>query len=286
MEQFGAIEIGGTKTLVAVGSGWDDLSPAHRIATTEPDETIGAVVTYLAEHDLAAVGVCCFGPLDLDPMSTRFGTMQFTPKRGWSNTPVRDLLQTALSIPVFIDTDVNGAALGEGRWGATQRMANFAYVTVGTGVGTGIVVDGKTITHPRHPEMGHVAVRRLSDDPHPGSCPYHGDCLEGLAAGPALEARYGVPESWAGHDQVLRLANGYLAQGLLDLVYIAGPERIVVGGGVTRLPGFHDDLRHRLGTMMAGYPQMPDLELLVSPPGLGTLSGLAGGLVLAATGLR
>ena len=281
MTLFGAVELGGTKTDVAVGTSPEDLSEPHRIATTSPHETLSGVVDYLSTYDVDAVGVASFGPLDLDPDGKRFGTMLATPKKGWSGHPVLQTLRTGLEVPIGIDTDVNGAALAEGRWGAAQGMTSFAYVTVGTGIGAGVVVDGKSITSPRHPETGHISVRRLPGDGHTGSCPYHHDCLEGMAAGPALEARFGNPDTWAGNAPVLDTATHYIAQGMVALIYVAGPERIVVGGGVSGLPGFHPRLRDDVETLMADYPEPPDLDLLISPPGLGGLSGLAGGLVLA-----
>lgn len=285
MALFGTVELGGTKTDMAVGSSPDDLSEPQRVATTTPEETLGAIVDYFASSPVDAVGVACFGPLDLDPNAKTFGTMLSTPKPGWSGHPVRETLDAGLETPIRIDTDVNGAALGEGRWGATRDMANFAYVTVGTGIGAGVVVDGRPISGPRHPETGHIAVRRREGDGHPGSCPYHHDCLEGMAAGPSLEARFGPPGTWAGNDNVVDTATHYVAQGIAALVYVACPERIVVGGGVSGLPGFHDRLRQRVEPLIASYPEPPDLDLLISAPGLGALSGLAGGIVLAEGGV-
>jgi fructokinase len=281
---YGAVEIGGTKTDVAVGTSFEDMSEPHRIPTSDPDSTLEAISGFFTDHDVVAVGVASFGPLNLDKSSSRYGTMLSTPKTGWMGTPLHARLHALLEIPVFLETDVNGAAIGEGKWGAARDMANYAYVTVGTGIGAGVIVHGKTIRGPRHPEMGHIAISRMEGDRHQGSCPYHYGCLEGMAAGPALEARFGRPDTWAGNDQVLHLAVHYLAQGLLNLVYTVGAERIIVGGGVARLPGFHDRLRERLGALMAGYPQTPDLDLLISRPGLGDRSGLAGALVLAASG--
>lgn len=281
MTLYGAVELGGTKTVVAVGTTFSDMSDPVRIPTADPDYTLGRVTDILSGYDLQSVGVASFGPLNLDRSSPRYGTMLFTPKSGWTGAAVHERLGNSLGIPVRIDTDVNGAALGEGRWGAAQGLDSYAYVTVGTGIGAGIVVGGETITGARHPEMGHIVVSRLDGDRHEGSCPYHGECLEGMAAGPALEARFGSPDTWAGNDLVLRLAVHYLAQGMLNLVYTAGPERIVVGGGVSRLPGLHDRLREKLGALMAGYPAVPDLDLLISRPGLGDHSGLAGALLLA-----
>ena len=281
MALYGAVEMGGTKTDVAVGTSLEDLSDPFRIPTTDPGSTLEQIIEFLSPHEVDAIGVASFGPLMLDRDSPRFGTMLFTPKPGWAGTPVFDRLSAGLAVPMALDTDVNGAAIGEGRWGATSGMVNHVYVTVGTGIGAGIVVNGTTIGGERHPEMGHIVVSRLPGDAHPGTCPYHGECLEGMAAGPALEARFGNPETWPGNDQVLEVAVHYIAQGMANLVYTVAPERIVVGGGVSGLPGLHDRLRTHLGGLLAGYPEMADLDLLISKPGLGERSGLAGALLMA-----
>jgi fructokinase len=212
--------------------------------------------------------------------------MLTTPKPGWTGVPVYERLRAAIGAPVVLDTDVNGSALGEGAWGAARGMGNYVYVTVGTGIGAGVVVGGQTIGgRSGHPEMGHIVVSRHPDDPHGGTCPYHGDCLEGMAAGPALEARFGAPETWAGNDNVTEIAVHYLAQAMVGLLYTATPERIVVGGGVSKLAGLHDRLRTRTETLIAGYPKTLDMDLLISKPGLGDRAGLAGALILAASGV-
>jgi fructokinase len=285
VKTYGAVDMGGTKTDLAVGSTLDDLSETTRIPTTDPEQTLAAVGEFFDDHDVDAVGVASFGPLDLDTSSRRFGTMLFTPKPGWTGAAVFEGLQSRLGVPVAIETDVNGAALGEGRWGAAQGMNNHAYVTVGTGIGAGIVVDGSLLRGERHPEVGHIAVRQMPEDTHPGSCPYHAGCLEGMAAGPALEARFGRPDTWPGNDRVLAVVVHYLAQGLVALAYTVAPERIVVGGGVSRLPEFHDRLRDMVTTLLAGYPVTMDTDLLISKPGLGERSGLAGALLLATTAM-
>lgn len=277
--------MGGTKTDVAVGTCPDDLTEPHRIPTTDPDTTLEAITRYFTDHPVDTVGVASFGPLNLDPDSTSFGSILSTPKPGWSGVSVHQRLRNGIGVPVAIDTDVNGAALGEGRWGAAHGMSNHIYVTVGTGIGAGVVVNGETISGGRHPEAGHVVVSRLAGDDHTSTCPYHSTCLEGMAAGPALEARFGNPDTWSHDSRVLDLAVHYLAQGVIALVYVAAPERIVVGGGVSGLPGFHERLRDRVGQLLGGYPQAnTDLDLLISPAGLGRLSGLAGALVLAGSG--
>lgn len=284
MVLYGAVEMGGTKTDLAVGTSLEDMSEPHRIPTSDPDSTLTEITGFFAKHDVRSVGVASFGPMNLDKSSSRYGTMLFTPKPGWTGTAVHDRLHSGLGVPVVIDTDVNGAAIAEGRWGAAQGMDDYVYVTVGTGIGAGVVVHGKTIGGERHPEMGHIVVSRLDGDPHEGSCPYHEACLEGMAAGPALESRFGRPETWPGNDQVLGVAAHYLAQGMLNLVYTVAPERIIVGGGVSGLPGLHDRLREGLKVLLAGYPEIPDLDLLISKPGLGDRSGLAGALLLAISG--
>lgn len=281
VKPFATVEIGGTKTDVAIGTSIEDISSPHRITTTTPEETIDEITDYLSQQELSAVGVASFGPLDLNPASASFGSMLATPKPNWSGTRLYDLIQSAIGVPIHLDTDVNGAALGEGTWGAARGMANYAYVTVGTGVGVGVITQGEPIRGERHPEGGHVMVARIEDDRFEGTCPYHGDCLEGMASGPALEARFGAPETWRGNDTVLRYGAGYVAQGLLNITYTLAPERIIVGGGVSALPGFHARLRDQLQELLSGYPAEFDLDLLVSKPGLGSLSGLAGGLVLA-----
>ena len=281
MALFGAVEIGGTHTNLAVGVTPDDLMAREEFNTTLPEDTLQRIIGYFAEHPVDAVGVACFGPLQLGPGHPSYGTMRSTPKPGWSGTPVHARLSAALAGPVAMELDVNGAALGEGRWGAAMGMDHYSYVTVGTGIGGGSVVGGRPIGGERHPEMGHIAVSRMEGDGFLGRCPYHGACLEGMASGPALEDRFGRPGSWAGNDRVLDLVTHYLAQGMANLVYTVAPERIIVGGGVTALPGFHARLRKAVGSRLNDYPGEPDLDLLISKPGLGDLSGLAGGLVLA-----
>lgn len=272
--------MGGTKCLVAFGTSGTDLSEPIRTETSTPDSTFQTLLEMVGGGRPDAVGVACFGPLELDETRPNFGEILSTPKTGWSGENVHQRFVEGLNVPVWLTTDVNGAALGEGRWGAAMGMSNFAFVTVGTGIGAGIVADGSLLAGERHPEMGHLPVRRLDDDRHPGSCPFHGTCLEGMASGPALESRFGPPANWAGNETVLDVATYYIAQGLVALVYTVSPERIVVGGGVSKLPGFHDRLRGRLAGLIADYPTIPDLDLLISPPGLDT-SGLAGAVALA-----
>lgn len=285
MARLGAVELGGTKTLVASGDRPQDLRGADRIETTDPETTLDRVCELLVAEDLAALGIACFGPLELRPANRAFGHIMSTPKPGWSQVDVAGSLRR-LGLPLGIDTDVNGAALGEWRWGATSGLESSAYVTVGTGIGGGVLVSGRPLHGAPHPEVGHTVVQPHPEDDHPGSCPHHGRCLEGMASGPALAARFGRrAEDLAGgpREEALDLVSFYLAQGLRNLVYAVAPERIVVGGGVSKLPGFHDAVRRRLRDELAGYPGVDDHAAtdFVVAPGLGDLSGLAGALALA-----
>jgi fructokinase len=280
MVKYGAVEMGGTKTLCAVGSSPDDMGEVVTVPTTDPAETLGRVVEYLRAESPDAIGIAAFGPLDL-----RRGRIGVTPKESWSDTDLVGPIRDGLDVPIGLDTDVNGAALGEGRWGAAQGLCNFVYVTVGTGIGGGAVVDGEPVQGLGHPEMGHISVRRHPEDDYPGICRLHGDCLEGLASGPAIEHRSGVPgERLSGTDltTAVALQAFYLAQMARNLVYILAPERVIIGGGVSRLPALLDLVNDRLVDELAGYPGLPEhASGFLVPPGLADISGLAGGLVLA-----
>jgi fructokinase len=280
MARYGVVEMGGTKTTVGVGSSPDELGDSHTFDTTGPEETLGVVVEHLRARELDSVGVAAFGPLDLAN-----GRMGMTPKRGWSGTDLLGAFRSALEVPVGLDTDVNGAVLGEGRWGAGRGLRSIVYVTVGTGIGGGALIDGETVHGLGHPEMGHIGVVRHPDDKAPGVCPFHGDCLEGLASGPAIAARSGTPaEALIGNDlgDAVEIEAFYLGQLVRDLVYLHAPERVIIGGGVTGLPALLDRVNERLVTELSGYPGLPqhDSGFVVSP-GLGRLSGLAGALILA-----
>jgi fructokinase len=283
MTQFGTIELGGTKTLVAAGTSPSDLTEPLRVQTTDPESTIGAVVEHLSRFDLDAIGIAAFGPIELRDSHQNFGSLLNTPKPGWSGYPLLDRVRNALDVPTAIDTDVNGAALGEGTWGSAQGLTNFIYVTVGTGIGGGAVFGDQTIRTPGHPEMGHVIVERHPDDSYAGRCPAHGNCLEGMASGPALEDRFGELGSWGTADAPLQISTFYVAQGLRNLIYTMAPQRIIVGGGVSKIPGFHPRLRSALVETLSGYPGLEQhrSDDYVVAPALGDLSGLAGGLVLA-----
>ena len=230
MTLWGGLEAGGTKTVCAVGTGPEDLREEVRFPTTTPEETIGRAIAFFrrwqAQESLLAVGIASFGPADVDPGSPTFGYVTKTTKPGWSDTDFARRLGRELGVPVGFDTDVNGAALGEWRWGAAQGLDTFVYLTVGTGIGGGGLVNGKPIHGLVHSEMGHVRIPHdWMADPYPGACPFHGDCLEGLACGPALEGRWGRPAGTLPPEHpAWTLEAEYLALGLVNYICTLSPS--------------------------------------------------------------
>jgi fructokinase len=276
---FGGIEAGGTKWLCAVGTGPDELTATETIPTTTPAETIGRALAFFERAGpVRAIGIGSFGPVDLRVGSPTWGSITTTPKPGWANTDVAGPIRRQLGVPVAFDTDVNAAALGEHRWGAARRLDTCCYVTVGTGIGGGAIVGGQVVHGLTHPEFGHMRIPhdRVAD-PFPGSCPYHGDCWEGLAAGPAIEARWGrAPVELDAEAAVWRLEARYIALGLVNVVCVLSPERIVLGGGVMGGPGLRELVRVELDRLLAGY-----LSAEIVAPALGSLSGVLGAIALA-----
>jgi fructokinase len=280
------VELGGTKVVCLVGTGPSDVAAQTTIATRGPDGTLAEIVAFLQPHDVGAVGIASFGPVELRRAHPAWGHVTRTPKAGWEGVDVAGAIGRGLGVPVGFDTDVDGAALGEGRWGAAQGLGSFLYLTVGTGIGGGVVSEGRVLHGLVHPEMGHLPVPRLPGDDFAGSCPFHGACFEGLASGPALAARFGVrleEADDATREEASELAAAYLAVGLTALVYALAPERIVLGGGVAALPGLHARVRRHLGERLAGYPGLPEHadDGFVVPPALGGRAGVLGALVLA-----
>lgn len=294
-QRLGAIETGGTKVICLVGSGPTEITARTRIPTGEPKETLDAVVGFFLDQaerggPLDAVGIASFGPLELRRSHQQYGFITNSPKPGWGLVDMVGPVRSALGVPVGFDTDVNGAALGEGRWGAARGLESFVYVTVGTGVGAGAVVNGKVVHGLGHTEMGHMSLPRQHGDDFPGDCMYHGDCLEGLAGGAAIAARWSRPaEQLEGERlrQAIELEATYLALGLRTMVYTLAPQRIVVGGSVSALPGLLPLVRQKLVEELAGYPGLPEHaeDDFVSPAELGNGAGPAGAFVLAAGSL-
>ena len=286
---YGAIEAGGTKFICGIGTGPDDLE-TESIPTTTPEATIGAALSFFQNRGgrrLRAVGIASFGPVDLRTGSPTFGYITDTPKIGWQNFDLAGAVRDALKIPIGFDTDVNGAALGEARWGAAQGLADFLYLTVGTGVGGGAMIEGCLLHGLLHPEMGHIRIPHdWAKDPYPGDCPYHGDCLEGLASGTAMQGRWNTPARYMPADHpAWALEAHYLALGTVNWVCTLSPRRVLLGGGVMQQPALFDLIRAEFARLLNGYIQAPeiteDLERFIQPPRLGIHAGVLGALVLA-----
>lgn len=287
MALYGCIEAGGTKFVLGLVTDERQILARTRLSTKTPQETLGTAIDWLraasAEHGvLSAIGVATFGPAGIDRAREDWGHVTSTPKPCWRGADVAGPLIRAFGLPVGFDTDVTAAAIAEARWGAARGERVAAYVTVGTGIGGGAVIDGRPLHGRSHPEMGHIAVRRdPADAGFAGVCPYHGDCLEGLASGPAIVARWGVPLSDlpSGHPGHGIIA-GYVAQLCLALEAMLSPGRIVIGGGVAQTSGLPDAIRERARALDGGYFPGFDPARIVAP-GLGEDSGLLGAFALA-----
>jgi fructokinase len=290
---LGGVELGGTKCICLLGTGHNDIRAQVSIPTSSDAAATMAriqstLIEWQTEHGpIAALGIASFGPVDLARNSPTWGFITSTPKPGWRHTDVAQRLARALDAPVVFDTDVNGAALAEGRWGAAQGLTDFAYITVGTGIGVGLIVAGLPVCGFSHPELGHIRVARHAGDHWPGACSFHGDCLEGLAAGPAIERRVGVrAEHLGADDPVWELVVHALAQLLHTLVLATAPQRILIGGGVMNAQRhLFARLRRELQRSLNRYIEAPQLldgiEEYVRPPGLGERVGPLGALALA-----
>ena len=289
---YAGLEAGGTKFNCVVGAGPDDIRAERRIPTTTPEATVREALEFFraqraALGPLTAAGVASFGPVDLDPASATYGFITSTPKPGWAHTDIVGPVRQALGVPVQFDTDVNAAALGEGRWGAAQGLDHFIYLTVGTGIGGGGLVGGAMLHGLVHPEMGHVRIPHdRTADPYEGHCPFHGDCLEGLACGPAMNARWGRPAEELPDDHpAWALEARYLALALNDFVCTLSPRRIILGGGVMERLSLFPRIHRELQSLLNGYVQAPQItthiDRYVVPPAFGPRAGLIGALALA-----
>ena len=287
------VELGGTKCVCILGTGPEDVRAVERLPTGEREETLRQVEAVLErwrqQHGSArALGIASFGPVDLRPGSPTYGFITSTTKAGWRDTDIAQRLGRRFGLPVAFDTDVNGAALAEARWGAARGLADFAYVTVGTGIGVGSIVRGRSVYGMNHTELGHIRVARMAGDTFPGICSFHGDCIEGLASGPAIEARVGMPASQlpADHPAWNFVVHG-LGQLLHTMVLTTAPARVFLGGGVmSGQAHLFERIQQELKRSLNQYVEAPELEQGLSqyivPPGLGAMAGPLGALALAA----
>ena len=289
MTVYGGIEAGGSKWECAIGTGPDDLRATTTLPTTTPVETIDRAVAFFErEGPVDAIGIGSFGPVDRNPSSPTWGHITTTVKPGWAYTDVGPDIGRRLSVPVAFDTDVNAAALGEHRWGAAQGLDTSCYITVGTGIGGGGMVEGRLLHGLMHPEFGHMRIPHDRElDPFPGVCPYHGDCWEGLASGRAIEARWGKPSAELEDERAWDLEARYLALGIVCVICVLSPERVVIGGGVMNRPGLLGLVRNEVVGLMNGYLAAPVLgdgiSGFVTAPALGPRAGVLGALALAAS---
>jgi fructokinase len=294
MTRYGGIEAGGTKFVCAVAEASKEIRAQTEFATTTPQETLARAVAFFADRPepIEALGIGSFGPVDPDPSSSTFGRITTTPKPGWQNVDIRGHIQSALQVPVGFDTDVNAAALGEHRWGAAQDVDTFVYITVGTGIGGGAMVAGNLLHGLVHPEMGHIRIPHdRGRDPFEGVCPFHGDCLEGLATGPAIEARWGQRgEDLPPDHPAWPLEAHYLALGLMAIICTLSPQRVILGGGVMDRSFLFPMIRSRVRDLLNGYIQTPaitdQIDAYIVPPGLGSQAGVLGAIALAARALE
>jgi fructokinase len=283
MIMIAGIELGGTKTVVATGTSDGRIAEEWRFPTTTPAETFGKACSWLRERGVpSAIGVAAFGPLGVIPGHDHYGKLLATPKPGWQGTSIPDALHAAFpDARLILETDVNAAALAEARLGAAIGLDDVAYITIGTGIGAGILTGGRLIHGALHPEFGHLKVPRMPGDDFAGLCPFHADCLEGMASGPAIEARWGKPAADLPADHPAWDAEAwYLAHGALALLAIVAPARIIIGGGVSQAADFHAKTEARLGEIAAGYYRPLRQTPYLVPPALGQQAGIIGALLL------
>lgn len=289
---YGAIEAGGTKFICAVGDQGGQILKQTRFPTTSPDETLSRALDFFVQYQrdaapILSLGIASFGPLDLHRGSPEFGQILSTPKHGWAYADVAGYFRDAIDVPIALDTDVNAAALGEWRWGAAQGLETFIYLTIGTGIGGGGLVNGDLMHGLLHPEMGHILIPHDREvDPFKGVCPFHGDCFEGLASGPALQDRYGVnPASLDRDHPAWKLEAHYIALALQVYICTLSPQRIILGGGVMEQMQLFTLIREKTLEFLNGYIASPQIvehiDDYIVPANLGRRAGVLGALVLA-----
>jgi fructokinase len=286
--RIGAIEAGGTKFVCGIGNDRGEIEERVSFPTERPETTMPRVLDYFRDKRVEAFGVGSFGPINADPLSPEYGRITTTPKPGWAGYPVLDALKQEFDVPFGWDTDVNAAALGEATWGAAKGLDSCIYYTIGTGVGAGVYAEGKLVHGLVHPEAGHVLVRRHERDGFEGCCPYHGDCLEGMAAGPAIEKRWGVKGSELPADHpAWEIEAYYIAQAVAGAVLLLSPKKVILGGGVMHQLQLFPLIRAEVLKILNGYVQSPailrEIDSYIVPPGLGDNAGLLGSVAL---GLR
>ena len=283
--RYGALEAGGTKMVCVIGDEKGTILEKSFIPTRTPDETLPDIIGFFKDKSIEALGIACFGPVDLDKASPTYGYITTTPKEGWSGCDIAGILKKSLQVPIGFDTDVNGSLLGEVNFGQSAGFEDVVYITVGTGIGGGILSGGKPVHGMLHPELGHMLIRPHINDKYKGKCPYHHNCLEGLASGPAIIGRYGIRgEELSDRMEVWELEAYYLAQAVVNIILTLSPKRIILGGGVMEHAVLFDLIRKNVKDMLAGYikaKELEDLDSYIVSASLKGEQGIKGCLYLA-----
>lgn len=282
---IGGIEAGGTKMVCAVGDEYGKLIDRKSFPTRQPEETFADIISYFKEWDIKALGIGCFGPVDLNKDSKTYGYITSTPKPGWANRDIVGTFKKALGVPVGFDTDVNGAILGEVTWGAARGADSAIYITIGTGVGVGVFVNGRLLHGLVHPEAGHILLEKHPKDNYKGHCPYHSNCMEGLASGPAIEERWGKKAfELADKKEVWELEAFYIASAVTNYILTYSPQKIILWGGVMHQEQLFDMVRTQVKKMLNGYVDSPmildKIEEYIVKPQLGEDPGILGAIKL------
>lgn len=288
--RLGSLEAGGTKMVCAVGDSDGTIYEQISIPTTTPEDTMPHIIDYFKKKEIAALGIACFGPVDVNPDSETYGTILDTPKLPWRQYPILKVMQDALKLPMGLDTDVNGSCLGEVTYGTAKGLDSVIYITVGTGIGVGIVLDGRLVHGMLHPEAGHILIAPEAGEEGHCICPYHSHCLEGLAAGPSIEKRWGAKAvELTERSEVWELESQYLAQAIVNLILTVSPKRIILGGGVMHQEQLFPLIRKKVPKLMNGYirtPQMQNMDTYIVPASLQDNQGIMGGIRLAELALQ
>jgi len=292
MMRIGAIEAGGTKIVCGIGGENGAIEDSVSFPTGHPEETMRQAADYFRDKNVDAIGIGSFGPIDLNRRSPHYGAVTTTPKPGWAGFNVIETLRRSFDVPYGWDTDVNAAALGEAKWGAAKGLGSCVYYTIGTGIGVGVYLEGTLVHGLVHPEAGHVLTRRHPEDGYAGCCPYHGDCLEGMAAGPAIEGRWKAQgfELPADHP-AWAIEAYYIAQAVTGSILTLSPHKVILGGGVMKQTQLFPLIREQVRRNLNGYLQIEsliggDFDHYIVPPGLGDQAGLRGAVALGIDALR
>ena len=282
--RIGALEAGGTKMVCAIGDEFGTIQEQISIPTEDPSITMPQIIAYFKEKKVDCIGIGCFGPIDLNQKSSTYGFITSTPKLAWKNYDILGTMKRELGVPIGFDTDVNGSVLGEVTFGCAKELESVIYITIGTGVGVGVYQNGQLLHGMLHPEAGHILLQKRGDDLYEGKCPYHKTCLEGLAAGPAIEDRWGAKAiTLTDKKEVWELEAHYIAQAILNYIYTYSPQKIILGGGVMHQEHLFKLIREEVIKLNGGYintKELSDINNYIVPASLCDEQGIMGALEL------